>query len=250
MRALVLVIPPWDSTVTAIFNSLWQFNQPPDIIAIMPTDVLRQQQAILQYLQTGRHDPVHSEWPGSVMPRCIHADSVMRAALVAEIVSRTKNLPAPNVAIPSNLQAFTRAKIEPMVRGLFPSAEQRAVLEMLDDSVVFLTPDTIQHALHRKGLWLGTAWNVANIFLVSMGAEPLSGDARLIVGLSSDTTCYVSFEYFAETDCFADFVVHEIAHVFHNCRRESCDAEPKDDLDCIQICLHNCIQMVWYENCK
>jgi hypothetical protein len=30
---------------------------------------------------------------------------------------------------------------------------------------------------------------------------------------------YVSPEYFAEDDPFADFIVHEAAHIFHNCKR-------------------------------
>jgi hypothetical protein len=37
--------------------------------------------------------------------------------------------------------------------------------------------------------------------------------------LSEETTCYVSPEYFAEDDPFADFIVHEVAHIFHNCKR-------------------------------
>jgi hypothetical protein len=39
--------------------------------------------------------------------------------------------------------------------------------------------------------------------------------------LSQETTCFVSPEYFAEQDPFADFVVHEAAHVFHNCKRRT-----------------------------
>ena len=38
---------------------------------------------------------------------------------------------------------------------------------------------------------------------------------------SKETTCYVSLAYFDEEDPFADFVVHEAAHVFHNWKRES-----------------------------
>jgi hypothetical protein len=37
--------------------------------------------------------------------------------------------------------------------------------------------------------------------------------------LSEETTCYVSPEYFAEDDPFADYIVHEAAHIFHNCKR-------------------------------
>jgi hypothetical protein len=39
------------------------------------------------------------------------------------------------------------------------------------------------------------------------------------LGLSESTTCYVLPAYFAEDDPFADFVVHEAAHIFHNCKR-------------------------------
>jgi len=37
--------------------------------------------------------------------------------------------------------------------------------------------------------------------------------------MSEETTCYVSPQYFAEADPFADFIVHEVAHIFHNCKR-------------------------------
>jgi hypothetical protein len=39
------------------------------------------------------------------------------------------------------------------------------------------------------------------------------------VGLSEETTCYVSPDYFVEDDPFADFIVHEAAHIFHNFKR-------------------------------
>ena len=77
--------------------------------------------------------------------------------------------------------AFTRTKVEPMVRGLFPAHEQEKVLGVLARSVVFLTPATIDMVLQTTP-WLGTVWDLANLYLVSCGAEPLSEDARLIVG--------------------------------------------------------------------
>jgi hypothetical protein len=65
----------------------------------------------------------------------------------------------------------------------------------------------------------GSAWTLANLYLTSFGAELLGKDAPRLVGLSEETTCYVSPEYFAEDDPFADFIIHEVAHVFHNCKR-------------------------------
>jgi len=51
---------------------------------------------------------------------------------------------------------------------------------------------------------------------------PLLGDGRYqAVGLSGGTKCYVSLEYFTEDDPFADYIVHEVAHTFHNCKRET-----------------------------
>jgi len=41
------------------------------------------------------------------------------------------------------------------------------------------------------------------------------------IGLSEETTCYVSLTYFHEGDPFDDFVVHEAAHIFHNCKRRT-----------------------------
>jgi hypothetical protein len=59
------------------------------------------------------------------------------------------------------------------------------------------------------------------LYLGSLDAELLSEQAPAIVGLSQETTCYVSSAYFTEEDPFADFVVHEISHIFHKVKRAS-----------------------------
>lgn len=41
------------------------------------------------------------------------------------------------------------------------------------------------------------------------------------MGLSEETTCYVSWAYFHSESRFDNFVVHEAAHLFHNCKRET-----------------------------
>lgn len=107
-----------------------------------------------------------------------------------------------------------------MVRGLFPRAEQDLILAKLEKSVVFLTSTNIDSILFAEGFHR-TAWDIANLYLSSVGADLLGHTAPSIVGLSQETTCFVSAEYFAsaEQDRFADFVVHEAAHIFHNCKR-------------------------------
>lgn len=147
----------------------------------------------------------------------------MRTALQAEVKARG----APHVEsvtkrmrLPSDLVALTRGLVEPMVRGLFPRTEVDTVLAVLARSVVFLTPLNIEHVL-KDVSFLSTAWTLANIYLESLGAQPLTEELMYIVGYSEETTCYVSLEYFTHEDPFADFIVHEAAHIFHNSKRES-----------------------------
>jgi hypothetical protein len=114
--------------------------------------------------------------------------------------------------------SLTRTKVEPMVRGLFPRAEQDVVLAAIEQSVVFVTSANIEKLLLGQ-VFDHSAWTLANLYLASLGAELLGKDAPHLVGLSEETTCFVSPEYFAEDDPFADFIVHEAAHIFHNCKR-------------------------------
>ena len=39
------------------------------------------------------------------------------------------------------------------------------------------------------------------------------------MGLEEETSSYVSLRYFSEDDPFADYVVHEMSHLFHNWKR-------------------------------
>jgi hypothetical protein len=173
------------------------------------------------YLKSGDHDPKFEAWPGSgFFERSQNGNQVLREALVAEVLARTQHCPV--TALPDDLcpHQFTRQKFSGMVLGLFPKAEQEIVLSMLQHSVIFLTSRNIAEVL-RDMPWLSTAWDLANLYLASHSAELLSDEALPILGLSIETTCYVSTDYFNTTDRFADFVVHEAAHVFHNCKREA-----------------------------
>ena len=175
---------------------------------------------VRRYLQTGESDPLYRSWPGSgIVERANRAHDDLRGSLVGVVRQRTSGLmqrPLPHV----DLVSFTRTKVESMVRGLFPRAEQEVVLLALAHSVVFLTSDNIEALLLGPG-FDSAAWDLANLYLGSLGAERLSDQAPALVGLSQETTCYVSCEYFTEEDSFADFVVHEVAHTFHNVKRAS-----------------------------
>ena len=151
------------------------------------------------------------------MDRANRAHGDLRGALVREVRRLANGLthePLPE----ADTIALTHRKVERMVRGLFPRAEQDAVLAKLEKSVVFLTSANIEPLLLEEG-FDNSAWTLANLYLASLGADLLADDAPRLAGLSEETTCYVSSEYFAEDDPFADFLVHEVAHIFHNCKR-------------------------------
>ena len=175
-----------------------------------------------RYVRTGEHDNhFFLGWPGSdFVARAEHAHATLAEALVAEVRKRTPHAVVPQQLLGLDVPAFARAKLAPMVCGLFPRREQESVLNIPARSVVFLTPDNIEPVL-RQTRWLSTAWDLANLYLSSFHAELLSDDAPQILGLSEETTCYVSVEYFIASDRFADFVVHEAAHVLHNCKRQT-----------------------------
>jgi hypothetical protein len=107
-----------------------------------------------------------------------------------------------------------------MVRGFFPQSERQAVLSRLQQSVIFVSRANIGRLLIKQS-FDHSAWMLANLYLASVGAELLAKDAPRLVGISEETTCFISAEYFTESDPFADFIVHEAAHVFHNCKRST-----------------------------
>ncbi len=179
------------------------------------------EEEVERYLRTGGHDPSFIKWPGDNFVACSQLGmATLRNALISTVRQRAPQATVPEGLVAKDMVAFTRAKVTPMVQGLFPPAEVDIVLGVLARSVVFLTLDTIDIVL-GKTPWLGTAWDLANLYLASYGAERLSDSAPEIVGLSEETNCYVSVEYFTREAGLDDFIVHEAAHIFHNCKRVS-----------------------------
>lgn len=173
--------------------------------------------AIAHYLATGESDCLRY---GIALEDMKRADGELVAALLAEVKRRTCGRRSPRVPKHFDPVAFTRGCVEPMVRGLFPRVEQELVLSMLEGSTVFVTRQNIEQRI-RGETFLSSAWTLANLYLHMMGCELLSDEAPRLVGFSEHQTCYVSASYFHESDPFGDFVVHEAAHVFHNCKRET-----------------------------
>src|ERR1700733_10499682 len=103
-------------------------------------------EAVRVFLLTGESDPLYYAWPGNLMERANRAHSDLRGALIDAVREQAAGLSHHRVpeTAPSGL---TRAKVEPMVRGLFPRVEQDQVLATLERSVVFLTDANIESIL-------------------------------------------------------------------------------------------------------
>jgi len=178
-----------------------------------------QQEEIRHFLATGDSDPLSYAWEGGPLEGGQRAKDAMISALLAEVRRRSGERPPTEAPEALDLEAFVRSKVEPMVRGLFPSTEQDTVLSVLERSITFVTDETLETVLRGRS-FLRSAWDIANLYLGSIGAELLGEDAPRIVGLSEETSCFVSPAYFdSNGDRFADFVLHEAAHIFHNCKR-------------------------------
>jgi hypothetical protein len=180
---------------------------------------LAQRNEVDRYLFSGDSDSWSAVWSGSsFVERERQGNAALRGALIAAVRERTSHVAAATFLEGIDLPTFSRTKLSPLVCGLFPSAEREVVLGAMESSIVFLTPETIAAVL-ESAPWLATAWKLANLYLASVDAELLSDDAPRILGLSEETTCYLSLEYFRTCNRFDDYVVHEAAHIFHNCKR-------------------------------
>ncbi len=179
------------------------------------------EQAIERYLRSGDYDVGFHMWPGdNYIASAQYGDATLRKALISAVQCRTQKVTQPDAPAGMDVVAFTHEKVAPMVKGLFPPHERNAIHDVLGHSVVILSPATIDGVLEQTP-WLGTAWDLANLYLASVDAELLADDAPNLVGLSEGTTCYLSAEYFDATGRFDDFLVHEVAHIFHNCKRRT-----------------------------
>lgn len=129
------------------------------------------QQAIERYLRSGEHDAHFRPWPGdNYVVQAQYGSVALRQALISAVRHRTAHAELPAAPPELDVVAFTRGKVAPMVQGLFPVDEQESVLDVLGRSVVFLTPATIDAVLEQTP-WLGTAWDLANLYLAGVDAE-------------------------------------------------------------------------------
>ncbi len=142
---------------------------------------------VARYLRTGDADIEARAWSGDVFERGKRQHADLCNALVREVRRLARG--RAHAAVPANVgNRFTRAKLEPMVRGLFRRDEQDIVLATFEKSVVYVTSETIEQILLGH-MWERSAWDLENMNLLSVGAKLLGKKATRIVGMSEETTC-------------------------------------------------------------
>lgn len=182
---------------------------------------LGMEREVARFLATGESDPLGSAFPGdNAFERLTNCERRLREALLQEVQLRERGRQPRHVPEDFDPVMWTRRKVQPMIAGLFPRVEQEVVLGVAERSMVFLTKEAAHQAI-RNTPFLNSAWTIANIYLQSLGAPTLGAEPSHIVGLNLARECYVSMDYFADEDPFADYLTHEVAHIFHNCKRET-----------------------------
>jgi hypothetical protein len=180
--------------------------------------VIDDQKAVIQkYLATSEVDSCYPAWGGSIIHASQEGAKQVRAALV-DAVRNNSSLEQNFANTPMIDAENVLAKLQPMIYSLFPKVERDTVLSAIAKGVVVLTPSNIDDVLLNESC-SKTAWDLANLYLASVDSKPLHEDARCALGMNVGTTSYISMKYHTETDRFADYIVHETAHAFYNCKR-------------------------------
>jgi hypothetical protein len=169
--------------------------------------------AIERFLGSGEHDPGFAGWPGSMVERRRQGTAALRNVLCRVVGHRAAHAPLAARRIPVDAGAQVRARVEPMLRGLFPAGDAERLVAALPPRVVVLTPGCF--GAHIDDVPLHTAWDLANLLLDDLGAPPLADDIPELDGLCAAGRAWVLPRAFTATVPFTDVVVHEVAHLLH-----------------------------------
>lgn len=175
---------------------------------------------IARYLNTGESDSCPLGYADNAIQSMACHKRLLLQALCTEVKRRARGLPKPFHSKTLNLMPSTQYALHRMIAGLFPKAEREIVRTVVDRSIVFLSADVVYQAINAVS-FLHTAWIIANVYLESINGKPFAPRAEVPVGFNEEMICYVSTRHFETKNPFANYVVHEAAHIFHNCKRNS-----------------------------
>jgi hypothetical protein len=169
--------------------------------------------AVESFLMTGEHDPQFPDWAGNLAARRAAGSAAMRDMLVRVTRWRAHRAPLSLGRSPPDAIARVRARIAPLVEGLFDPDDAAMLLSTLPQRVVVLTPATF--AAQVADLPLRMGWDLSNVLLDAVGAPPLGDDAPELDGLCDAGRAFVLPSALLSDEPFPDVVVHEVAHLLH-----------------------------------
>jgi hypothetical protein len=143
----------------------------------------------------------------------------MQKGIIPCLRNLTRGARKPSLPRNVNLTAVVRAKVSPLVNGLFPHPERIPVITLLERSVVFLTGDNI-YGILRATPEFWPAYHISGIYIDSLEPEAETGKEPVLMGFTYAGTAYISARYFSNPRRFTEPIVHEAAHLLHTCGRD------------------------------
>jgi hypothetical protein len=172
--------------------------------------------SVERFLSTGEHDPRFPGFEGNIVERRRRGTALLKDVLgriVGWRAQRARRAPR----VPTDVPARIRARIRPLVVGLFPAKEVEALVGPLADRVVVVTPNAFAALI--ADVPLRAAWDIANLLLDDLGAPPLADDTPSLDGLSAAGRAWVPARAVSTDIVFPDVIVHEVAHLTHMLHR-------------------------------
>lgn len=156
---------------------------------------------------------------------------ILRNALLDEVRKRTDRIDRSNSISDLRAREIITARLQPLVKGLLPKAEEQKVLGFLAKSFVVVTGENIETTINSVRPKMG--WLITNGFLKNMGAEPLCADRIYGPGATDEGTAYVSLGVHGsdsneQAPGLDDFIVHEAAHLMLMSTRTQVGLPDKD----------------------
>lgn len=173
--------------------------------------------AVERFLSSGVYDGRFPGWEGNAVERRRRGEATLRDVLRRVVSRAADHAPLGGRAVPRDAEQRVRARVTPLLTGLFPPGEAGTLLELLPPRVVVVAPSTFGAVVEQVPL--RTAWDLANLLLDDVGAPPLADDVPELDGLCAAGRAFVLPRALEGDATFPDVVVHEVAHLLHTVPR-------------------------------
>jgi hypothetical protein len=180
-------------------------------------------ESVERFLATGEHDPKFLAWEGGLARRRRDGSAELAEILRRVVRWRSRDAPLGAPSAPRDAEAEVRARVGPMIAGLFEEKQAALLSRALPHRVEVVTVDRFQNGLRE--LPLDTQWILANMLLDELGAPPVSDAAPQLDGFCHGGRAWVLPRAFDVSEEPTDILVHEVAHLLHDL--QWCDVTPR-----------------------